>query len=334
MSSSANSPEIPFRFLDLPYDIRHHLYRTILPGPDVPKVSGQWTDVALPGDWKDFLNLLSANHQIHSEGSHLIHHSNAFTITVSGCETNFLHSKQYACDHRPFPAMSCLRYIRDWQLDLQFHPTYARSSWYYGRSNREEIGQALPLHLRSVVGRDKYYIREAVLAVSAVLAKECNDLDTLIVRAPCLCCIGDWPPQTIHKAITFALKPLQLLRFKGLVKIITAQSTKNRSREACRSRSIFRRITSKTQCLKPNCLALAESFDEISKALCDFGKPRYVMTRRQLKWLECKERFAQLQPGTDILKVADKVWEHLETPGTEKSFYAGLRELRKLMSSQ
>ncbi|KAL8634649.1 MAG: hypothetical protein Q9228_007763, partial [Teloschistes exilis] len=203
----------PIGFLDLPFDIRHYLYRMVFPRPDISKGRGEWMEIV--GRPNEYMNLLLVNRQIYEEGSAVIHDNSAFTISVSATMT-FINSKHVANLISPFPTMACLQYIRDWQLDLQFLPPY---------DGRYLTVERLP-HLDTPLASDQYYIREAILAASVVLWKECRHLETLKIRAPCLCNMFETAtPQAIHKAIVFALEPLQLLRFRRSVKVMTVQST-------------------------------------------------------------------------------------------------------------
>ncbi|KAL8662921.1 MAG: hypothetical protein Q9202_004343, partial [Teloschistes flavicans] len=98
-------------------------------------------------------------------------------------------------------------------------------------------------------------------------------------------------PLAIHEAIVSALEPLQLLRFKRSVKVMTVQSTAQRGIGL----PWYIWTSSRTQCTAADCLALAESFGDIKALLCDYQHPRYELTHRQHKWLCYKELFPPIQ---------------------------------------
>ena len=212
-------------------------------------------------------------------------------------------------DFRPFRSTYSISYIKNWQLDLQFDPSYDDYSVGYTTSAP---------HLRSYLDDDRYYIREGLLSVSAVLAEQSTDLQTLKIRVPCLCKkLAGIPDRRSRNAIIFSLEPLKLLRFQRDVTVIAAQYGNQRDGEAP---SLSYGEIADTQCQENGCLQFADSFADWKHIILNQSLPPLLLTSRQKQWLDLKQRSANVIPGSEphIRFNLLEVWKAMETHTDEE----------------
>ena len=288
--SLSNTPEISSHptlcLLGLPLEIRRKIYQLVLPCQNAPPQSASWsTIVGIPNAW---MSLLLVNQQISGEAREVLYGDNAFTVAVSTDQISFLHHSEIMKFFRPFKATHSICYIKNWQFDLQFDRSYDGDNCEYSM---------LAPHLGSSLADDRYYIGEGLLGVSAVLAEQCTDLQTLKVRVPCLCRKdGSTPVAGVQDAVTESLEPLKMLRFKGTVTFIAAPREEEKNVGIWDPRCWK---TATTQCQRPACVAFADSFVDIKQILRDQTLPPLLLTSRQQQWLDLKQRAAKLLPKSE-----------------------------------
>lgn len=234
------------------------------------------------------MSLLLVNQQISAEARELLYGGSSFTVSISDNYASFLQHRQFLKDFKPFMSTHSINYIKNWQFDLQFDASY---------DDYSGVATMLAPHLRSPLDDDRYYIREGLLAVSAVLARKSTDLQTLKIRVPCLCKkLEGIPDRRVRNAITFSLEPLKLLRFNGSVTMIAAQYENKHDGKGwvlkCGE-------TTDTQCQEKACLAFTDSFADMKNVFQDQSVPPLLLTRKQKQWLDLKQRSAELLPWTE-----------------------------------
>ena len=288
--SLSNTPETAshptLSLLGLPLEIRRKIYQLVLPCQNVPPQSASWsTIVGIPNPW---MSLLLVNQQISGEAREVLYGDNAFTVAISTDEISFLRRSEIMKFFRPFKATHSICYIKNWQLDLQFDRSYDGDN--HARS-------MLAPHLGSSLANDRYFIGEGLLGVSAVLAEQCTDLQTLNVRVPCLCHKeASTPIAEVQDAVTESLEPLKMLRFRGTVTFIAAPREEDTD---VRTAGPRRWKTAGTQCQRPACVALADSFVGIKQLLRNQTLPPLSLTPREQQWLDLKQRAAKLLPKSE-----------------------------------
>ncbi len=288
-------------FLNLPLEIRRYLYQMLLPSQDIPMNTQQWGTIT--GIPNRSLGLLRVNKQISAEAQDFIYGCNGFTLTVSQ-ESIYFHGKprQALIDHRPFPTTPSIKYMENWQIDIQFDPSY-HSEWYGGTM--------LAPHLGSQLAYDQYYIREGILSASVEMAKT-KELQTLKVRFPCLCGMAKKTRSLVkgvRKAVASSLEPLQQqLRFKSSVKFIATSSSPAASlpwASPCLRQLIWAsprlmqliREVGYVQCQEADCLEFVTSFEYLRRILTSKILPPSRLTLQQQKWLDLKAYASTLLPG-------------------------------------
>ncbi|KAI4166581.1 MAG: hypothetical protein LQ343_007935 [Gyalolechia ehrenbergii] len=306
LESDEQSQLTKFPFLQLPVDIRQYFYALVLPGQSFPMNTGRWAEVCdIPSD---FIAILRANKQISDEALQALYGGISSTVIITGEEMRSLKFYQDAKSFRPFVPMGNLQYMRNWQLALRFDAEYD--------SDLMPCSRLAPHH-DSQLATEQYYIREGVLSTTVVLAGV-SDLQTLKLSFPCLCKkTHDTSVDRVTEAITFAMEPLQRLRFHGNVTFIAATPIAEPSK-------YFEKVklaptpAANTQCQQPACLAFASSFDEIKSKLQD-NTPRTTLTARQTQWLDVKHYAADTAPSTHRVRFAlAGVWCAMENKTDEE----------------
>ncbi|KAL8861292.1 MAG: hypothetical protein Q9178_002164 [Gyalolechia marmorata] len=288
-------------FLNLPLEIRGYLYQMVLPSRDIPMDKQQWSNIT--GIPNRSMGLLRVNKQISAEAQNFIYGCNSFTLTVSQESLYFYgHPPQALIDHRPFPTTPSIKSMKNWQIDIQFDPSY-HSDWYGGTM--------LAPHLESQLAYDQYYIREGILSASVEMAKA-KELQTLKVRFPCLCGMAKKTRSLVkgvRKAVAFSLEPLQQqLRFKSSVKFIATSSSPAASlpwarpclRQLIWASPRLRQLIGEVdyvQCQEADCLKFVTSFEYLRRILTSKVLPPSRLTLQQQKWLDLKAYASTLLPG-------------------------------------
>ncbi|KAL8926586.1 MAG: hypothetical protein Q9172_001714, partial [Xanthocarpia lactea] len=288
-------------FLNTPLDIRRSLYQMVLPRRDKPMNTQQWGTIT--GIPNRSMGLLRVNKQISAEAQDYIYGCNSFTLTVSQ-ESIYFHGnpRQALMDHRPFLTTPSIKYMKNWQIDIQFNPSY-HSEWYGGTM--------LAPHLGSQLANDQYYIREGILSASVEMAKA-KELQTLKVRFPCLCRMAKKTRSLVRgvrKAVASSLEPLQQqLRFKSSVNFIATSSSPATSlpwASPCFRQHIWARPhlmqlireVGYVQCQEADCLKFVKSFEYLGRMLTSKILPPSRLTLQQQKWLDLKAYASRLLPG-------------------------------------
>ncbi|KAL8686850.1 MAG: hypothetical protein Q9218_006818 [Villophora microphyllina] len=208
--------------------------------------------------------------------------------------------------------MTCMQQIKNWQLDLQFDPSFDRQR-VAGRCNYG--------HATSALGRDMYYIRVSILALSVALVKHgSTELQTLKIRVPYLCNIsGHSSLEEACEAIAFTIEPLRQLLVKGTVTFFAATQTL--------SIEPYNIATTKEQCPEADCLALANSFGRFTSRLRNTEYPRYSLDSFQKTWLDFKERYtAHHRTARRSHNLFVSSWSSMETQGYGWCCYINLRK--------
>ncbi|KAL8829130.1 MAG: hypothetical protein Q9191_002181 [Dirinaria sp. TL-2023a] len=303
MSSHSSCP-----LLDLPLEIRYKIYNLVLPSQDTPPRSALWS--TFTDTPKKCMSLLLVNQQVSAEARQLLYGDSSFTIAISLNHLSFLHHSQHMKDFRPFKSTHSISYIKNWQLDLHFEPSYddyrGGPTW-------------LAPHLRSFLDDYRYYIREALLSVSAILAEQRTALQTLKIRVPCLCHKAEgMPDRRICNATKFSLEPLKRLKFNFNVVIIAARYE---FRHDLKEWLPWRVKTADMQCKEKSCLAFTDSFADIIDVLRNQSIPPLSLTPRQKQWLNLKQRSARLLPeiSPQIRFNLLRVWTAMERE-TDENF--------------
>ena len=289
----------PFRILDLPLEIRCQVYRLALPSQNTPRRSSSVASSYC-------FSLLLANRQICAEAHEFLYGRDPFTVAISADRTYFLHRHDIVVDFRPFKPIMPMRYIKNWHFDLQFNPSY---------NSYDGYSTARAPHLGSSLGNDQYYIREGLLGISAALAEQDTDLQTLSIRIPCLCGKAkEVPDDRARFAVIWSIEPLELLKFKSSVTLI---ATRGEEEGATGTND---RKTSPNQCQQKPCLAFADSFADVVAVIRDVGVPPLSLTPRQTHWLQLKKRAATLLPKIEPTTrfQLHRVWAAMETHSDEQ----------------
>ncbi|KAL8702595.1 MAG: hypothetical protein Q9201_004227 [Fulgogasparrea decipioides] len=294
-----------FRLLDLPLEIRRNIFH--LAFTSHKEASQSHRGSAPTRLTQCYRSLILTNHQISHETREILYGTSTFTVNISANETSFLHSKQYSKDFRPFKPTLSIAYIKHWQLDLQFDPSYNGSNY---------SGSPLAPHLVSTLGNDQYYIREGNLAVSIYLAEGQANLQTLKVRVPCLCAkVRGTSTKRVQTAVLDSLEPVKQFKVKGNVTILAVKHTHEMVNEPGGNSGQPRLVVAGTQCQEEACLAFAASFSDLARTLENQDIPRPALASRQQKWLEIKNRAATLllkiEPQTRFCLF--EVWTAMET---------------------
>ncbi|KAI4125375.1 MAG: hypothetical protein LQ338_004298 [Usnochroma carphineum] len=290
---STQSAPATFSFMKLPSDIRQHFYAMILPRQEVPMTSGEWVGT-IGGVPSQFISILRLNKQISDEARKVFYGSAAFTITISDEEIKFLNNTREARHFLPFPSISSMQYIKNWQLDLRLK---YNADLLCGDGNRTE---------------------EGLLTASVELAK-ISDLQTLKVTIPCLCADGDVTPvHQIYTAVSRTMAPLRRLRFKGDVRFFAAPPLKGDIAQSNKHASPV------TQCQRPECLAFANSFIK-TKAIMQSTIPPSPLSPRQTKWLGLKKEATSVLGWIPSVRFAlSLVWRAM---GSSKAEFAQTAEM-------
>ncbi|KAL8999956.1 MAG: hypothetical protein Q9169_001362 [Polycauliona sp. 2 TL-2023] len=269
-----------FPFMQLPLEIRRHVYHLLLPRWDT---SYDPTNFALnpPKLPNKCLNVLVANRQISSEARQVLSGLNTFTIEIGYDQVHFLSQWE---DFWRVPAslfMSWFPYIKMWELDIMF-----QDPWLRKRSSCD--GQRFPRSIFECHDNTQgYFAEEETIFTVVDQLVEIKDLQSLRITFPCLCRRSELqePSNEIysHRLLSL-LGHLKRLHVQKSLKFIAAQPDFERG-----SHMFIR--TQNQQCQQTNCLQLVASFDDLKSFLTGTSPRRHILLQER-KWLTIRPRFA------------------------------------------
>ncbi|KAI4224740.1 MAG: hypothetical protein L6R40_008422 [Gallowayella cf. fulva] len=305
-------------FMDLPLEIRRHLYEMVLPQQDVPKRSKEWATIVGNETSFEFMDILLVNKQVSDEARSLLYGTNRFTIVISAHRTLFLGSSA-PTEFHPFPTSPSLPYIKNWQIALWPETHDEDGAWF----------------------------SDAVLSACAEIAMT-PDLQTLRLAIPCLCsylesdhrkmdgecnCQLDFERiEDIHTAFIHSLAPFNLLRFKGDVQLLTTpkppiQPPNNQRAPRFNTKGELIELSeyAHPQCQKAVCRSFAASFTPFTAMLMGKTTPNRL-TQHHMDWLNMKIEIAKAHPegrlGGERHEALTETWHSLNS-GPHEHFFAG-----------
>ncbi|KAL8894564.1 MAG: hypothetical protein Q9192_004219 [Flavoplaca navasiana] len=310
-----------FPFMKLPLELRRQVYQFMLPRQEEiydatydptyaynPKYTYDPThDMTLdrPGRAKyphkrlenKCMNILLANRQISNEAREMLYGLNTFTVRLFRDEIIFLEEPDdvWPDDIWTDPtslSMPSLSYIKHWEIDIMFQEG----------SEHKSFEADTPQEIQSMFGHhdDRYgppSEEEAIIMVADHLAK-IEGLQSLRVKFPCLCKIGDFNKTSndrYSRLLQDLLNHLKRLHVQGPVVFVAAQlnGLRNLHWRSVRTRDY--------QCQQPDCLAFVASLDEVKTFVT--GKfHRKNITPPECKWLATKPRISLV----DLVEVEEE----------------------------
>ncbi|KAL8896250.1 MAG: hypothetical protein Q9192_003186 [Flavoplaca navasiana] len=290
-STKGEAKQPKFPFMDLPLEIRREIYSLVLPEQTPGSRSNGWA--TMDGLPNEFMNLMLVNKQVSDEAQSVLYGLNTFTMVISDTNSLILGYLDKV-SFQPLQSPPSLPYIKNWQIAL----------W-------PEIQDLMCPEL------EQFAFSDAVLSACFNLAK-IPGLQTLMIAIPCLC---EWfaeelvcdctngrckrpSIEDIHDEFIAILTPLNHLRFKGKVEIVTTPKPPPQEWDIIHwwrddhlpragNKAGYTELANHAhpQCQHPACLSFAESFIPIATTLMGKTTP-LAFTGRHTSWFELKERAA------------------------------------------
>ncbi len=287
---TAKIPSTFHPFMNLPVELRLHIYGLIFPCQNLPFESGAWY-VRGP---KGCMGILQTNRQIYEEAREIAYRNFSATIDVSawiyrhqpGKFDSGLLDRLEGYSVSPLP-----KSIKDWQIDLQFRAPY--SSWDESRIQRPTSYQ------RPSLGHEFLIAGEEVLEVAAGLAR-IKGLQSLKIKFPCICVEAFDPAYVVStknlvNMIHRVLEPLKSLRLPSVTFIAALPSF-----EEVDSLHGHSYNTQHTRCQQSACLALAADLGDFIQD----ARARKGLSPQELKWLTIKRQVAKSRCRSPLMHIS------------------------------